>query len=273
MQSKRIIKLVPPHQSKRCYLLFICLMGAFPTFPLQAETIRVAVASNFLKTAQSLSRQFEAQTEHSIQLSSGSSGKLYLQISKGAPFDLFLSADSQKPEELVKGGFAIANSKQTYAIGQLSLWLKSCEQSPNLSSLNNPAIQKIAVANPKLAPYGMATRQLLEKYQLWRDLEAKMIFPENISQVAQMCKIGVVDAAFVAASNSEMLLSNQQSCLINLSAGDYPAIEQQLVIISSSQKKAIARQFVQYIHSPQGQNLIKNMGYLAVDSDKITRLE
>jgi molybdate transport system substrate-binding protein len=253
--------------------LVVYFIALFPIGTLQAETIRVAVASNFLKTAQSLSRQFEAQSEHSVHLSSGSSGKLYFQISKGAPFDLFLSADSQKPQALIKGGFAIANSKQTYAVGQLSLWFKSCEQSPDLSFLNNPSIQKIAVANPKLAPYGMATRQLLEKYQLWGDLKAKMIFPENISQVAQMCKIGVVDAAFVAASNSEMLLSNQQSCLINLSAGDYPSIEQQLVIISSSQKKVIARQFVQYIQSPQGQNLIKNMEYLLPDSDKITELE
>ncbi len=94
-------------------LLLVWFIGLSPLLPLQAETIRVAVASNFLKTAQLLSRQFEAQTEHSVQLSSGSSGKLYLQISKGAPFDLFLSADSQKPDELIKGGFAIGTPLST----------------------------------------------------------------------------------------------------------------------------------------------------------------
>lgn len=250
-------------------LLLIWFIGLCPVLNLQAETIRVAVASNFLRTAQKLSRQYEAQSPHSIQLSSGSSGKLYLQITKGAPYDLFLSADTQKPEELVNNGFAFANTKKTYAIGKLLLWLKNCVKSTDLSILNNPAILKIAVANPKLAPYGLATRQILTKQELWKHLKAKMIFPENITQVAQMSKLGVVDAAFVAVANSDKLLSNSQNCLIELPSNDYPAIEQQLVIISNSKNKALASNFVHYILSIEGQDLIKNMGYLIADSDKI----
>lgn len=259
--------------AKAQMLLLLCLVGLLPLFSLQAETIRVAVASNFLKTAQSLSQQFEAQSQHSIQLSSGSSGKLYLQITKGAPFDLFLSADRQKPQQLVTKGFAVASSIQTYAIGKLSLWLKACKNAPDLSILMNPEINKIAIANPKLAPYGLASQQLLEKYQLWQELEDKMIFPENISQVAQMSKIGVVDAAFVATSNADSLLLNKRSCLFDVKTIDYLPIEQQLVIVANSGKKAIARQFVQFILSDQGQTLIKNMGYLHPDSGKMSQID
>lgn len=254
-------------------MLFFCVIGLCPLFNLHAESIRVAVASNFLKTAQSLSRQFESQTGHSINLSSGSSGKLYLQITKGAPYDLFLSADTQKPQELVKGGLAVASSKQTYAIGQLALWLKSCQNHSELSLLNHPDIQKIAVANPSLAPYGMATRQLLKKHQMWERLNSKMIFPENISQVAQMAQIRVVEAAFVAVASVEALNSNKQSCLISLANTDYSPIEQQLVLITNSNKKSISKQFIAYILSYHGQNLIKNMGYLLPDSDKIPKLK
>lgn len=254
-------------------LLLIGLFGLLPFSSIEADTIRVAVASNFQKSAQHLSKAFEAQSEHSIQLSSGSSGKLYLQITKGAPYDLFLSADRQKPQLLVKNGFAEASSKQTYAMGKLSLWLKTCKNVSDLTILNNPEIQKIAIANPKLAPYGLASQQLLQKYQLWRELEHKIIFPENISQVAQMSKIGVVDAAFVATSNANTLLSNKQSCLINLKTNDYRPIEQQLVIVANSDKKAIARRFVQFIKSEQGQTLIKNMGYLLPDSGKMSQIE
>ena len=255
-------------QWKSSGLFLVWLIVLYPVLNLKAEIIRVAVASNFLKTAQSLSREFEAQSEHSIQLSSGSSGKLYLQISKGAPFDLFLSADTQKPEELVKGGFAIADSKQTYAIGKLSLWLKICQNTTDFSFLTNDLIRKIAIANPKLAPYGMASKQLLEKYQLWNNLNHKMLFPENIAQVAQLAKIGIIDAAFVATSQSGALIGEEQSCLLDIPP-IYPIIAQQLVLITNSKKHPLAKEFVQFILSRQGQNLIKNMGYSVPNSAKI----
>ncbi len=266
----KTVSIAEPAKIQKPYLVW--LIGLLPLFPLQAETIRVAVASNFLKTAQNLSQQFEAQNQHSIQLSSGSSGKLYLQITKGAPFDLFLSADRQKPQQLVTDGLAEARSIQTYALGKLSLWLKTCENT-DISGLNNPEIRKIAIANPKLAPYGLASQQLLKKYRLWRKLKDKMIFPENISQVAQMSKIGVVNAALVATANTHTLLSNEGSCFVNIKTNDYPPIEQQLVIMTNTDKKATARQFVQYIMSDQGQTLIKNMGYLLPDSGKMLQIE
>lgn len=256
----------------------VCLLLGFSINSLNAGTLRVAVASNFLKTAQELAHQFESQSQHKIQLSSGSSGKLYLQITKGAPYDLFLSADPEKPRELVKSGWGESKSVQTYALGKLLLWLKSCDQSSNLSTLSSETVQKIALANPQLAPYGFASKQLLINKKLWHQLEAKAVYPENISQVSQFAKIGVVDAAFIAAShksllNEKLTNSGQRSCLIDIPVDDYPAIEQQLVIISRSKNKTAVKEFVDFMRSSRGQDLIKNMGYLLPDSDKIESMK
>jgi len=258
----------------------LCLVLVYSSINVvNAETIRVAVASNFLKTAQQLVNLFEQQNEHKVELSSGSSGKLYLQITKGAPYDVFLSADSDKPNRLVQEGFATTKTKATYALGQLSLWLKSCKhnkankQNNDWSFLKYDTINKIAIANPKLAPYGYASEQLLLKYQLNSSLKSKLLYPENISQVTQFAKIGVVDAAFVATSHSQQLQTtnseNRNGCLLEISTKDYPTIEQQLVILSNSKKQNTAHVFVNFLFSKKAQDLIKNMGYSLPSSAKI----
>ena len=247
------------------------------TNSVKAKTLRIAVASNFLETAQLLSKQFEANTEHSIQLSSGSSGKLYLQITNGAPFDLFLSADSHKPYELVTNGFALADTQQTYAIGKLALWLKKCSiqsDSPvqtNLMTLLNGKIKKIAIANPKLSPYGRASKKLLEHHKFWDAVSKKLIYPENIAQVAQYAKLGVIDGALIAESNVKSLGIGSENCVIQLPTSDYPPINQQLVILTSSENKRLAKEFIRFLDSDSAQNLIKNMGYLRSNSARIAQ--
>jgi len=254
---------------KRLFGLLIYPLVLIPSLCAQADTLRIGVASNFVKTAQALADEFKRQSGHTVYLSSGSSGKLYLQISKGAPFDLFLSADKQKPQTLVVKGFALAETKQTYAIGKLLLWLKSCRSSPQLNLLNKPIISKIAIANPKLAPYGMASRQLLKNEQLWKAVKEKLVYSENISQVSQLAKLGVVDAAFIAASHQSILQKEKGGCFFEPDRYSYPAIEQQLVIISSSKNRALAEEFIQFLAIKDTQNLIKNMGYFLPDSAKM----
>ncbi len=259
----------------------ICLLTLSLTLStinsVNAKILRLAVASNFLETAQQLSKVFEETSEHSIQISSGSSGKLYLQISNGAPFDLFLSADSHKPNELIKNGFALANTQQTYAIGKLTLWLKQCSINSdrpvqiNLMTLSENRIKKIAIANPKLAPYGFASKKLLEHNKLWNTVSKKLIYPENISQVAQYTKLGVIDAALVAESNIKRLGSKIGSCFIVLKTADYPPINQQLVILTRSRNKQLAKAFVSFLESESAKTLIKNMGYLLPNSARIAQ--
>jgi len=261
----------------------ISLFGTSKT--INAEILRVAVASNFLETAEKLVFEFESKTQHKIKLTSGSSGKFYLQITHGAPFDLFLSADSQKPNELVKNGLANEDSLTTYAMGKLSLWMKYCRREQPLSALLSNEFARIAIANPTVAPYGFASKKLLESQQsshkepqqnsLWEQLKDKIVFSENISQVSQLVMIGSIEAAFIATSHKQRLYASCSSCIIDFPTEqyptiNYPAIEQQLVIISSSQNKPLAQDFINFIKSRKGQDLIKNMGYLLPESDKIT---
>ena len=242
------------------------------TSDVSAKTLRLAVASNFLESARQLAKTFEENSKHSVQISSASSAKLYLQIKSGAPIDLFLSADSQKPSKLVKNGLALANSQQTYAIGKLMLWLKDCSTQTNLMSLSSQSIKKIAIANPKLAPYGYASKKLLEHHKLWKQVSSKLIYPENIAQVAQLAKLGVIDAALIAESNANKLGKTGESCLTELKNSNYPPIVQQLVIISNSENKELANQFILFLDSKMAKVLIKNMGYFLPNSAKIRPL-
>ena len=247
-----------------CFLLFA---SSFTV--VSAETIRIAVASNFLKPAQKLAILFEQQTTHQVKISSGSSGKLYLQITKGAPFDLLLSADKEKPRELIKNGYALESSLTTYALGRLSLWIKNCPDDPKFEYLQNNNLKKIALANPKLAPYGFSSEQFLLEIGIWDKIKNKIIYLENISQVTQVAQIGVVDAALIATSHQNKLMENKQSCVVNIPEQSYPKIEQQLVIMLKSNKKTVAKEFINLLLSIKGQNLIKNMGYSVTASDKI----
>ena len=251
--------------------LLILFLLSISTFNLKSETLRIAVASNFLETMQRLSQQFEAKTGHSIQLSSGSSGKLYLQISNGAPFDLFLSADSHKPSELVSNNLALESTQQTYALGKLTLWLKNCTGKATLKMLASKAIKKIAIANPKLAPYGSASKQLLERHKLWKAISKKLIYPENIAQVAQFAKLGVIEGALIAESNVKRLENKKGSCFLELQTSEYQAINQQLVILSKSENKRLAEEFVRFLNTNNAKSLIKNMGYLLPNSARIAQ--
>lgn len=234
--------------------------------PCHSETLRLAVASNFIESAHILAREFESISKHEIQISSGSSGKLYHQIINGAPYDVFLSADTQKPQFLASKGVALESSRQTYALGQLAIWFKQCPDEPSLTKLTDKSIRKIALANPKLAPYGHATQSLLKNNQIWAILKSKLIYPENISQVAQMVKLGVVDAAFIAGSHNTKLESEKApsaaSCSQLLNPKEYPRIAQDLVLLKQSKNNIAAKEFITFIASPKGQDLIKNMGYL-----------
>ncbi|MBV1911824.1 MAG: molybdate ABC transporter substrate-binding protein [Kangiellaceae bacterium] len=248
-------------------LFLIVLMSNFICcLPILAEPLKIAVASNFLQPAKVLAAKFESVSGHKTLMSSGSSGKLFVQITRGAPFDIFLSADSEKPASLLKSGLAKKGSLQTYAMGRLSVWFKRCEYPIELANLNDASINKVAIANPKLAPYGKASKQLLQKYGLWRQISTKLVFPENISQVSQLASMRVVDAAIIATSQRSALLENfaesdPKSCLVELNPGDYSPIKQQLVIIKNSQQQVIAEEFSQFLRTKNTQSLIKKMGY------------
>ena len=266
MPSKSINSL---HSISRMLITFVFLIvsGAIYSSEVSSEKpLRIAVASNFLETSQKLAEEFKKASGVSVQISSGSSGKLFHQIMHGAPFDIFLSADKHKPQQLVTNSKAQPSSLNTYAKGQLMLWFKYCDGGNKLEALQNPQFKKIALANPKLAPYGASTESLIRTANLWPALKSKLVFPENIAQVAQLAKLGAVDAAFIAKTHAKNLqpdsVDSPFSCIVELSSYHYPPIEQQLVILKASKNQELARRFVLYLQSVPAQALIKNMGYL-----------
>ena len=140
---------------------------------------------------------------------------------------------------------------------------------PELSQLAKEDIQKIAIANPRLAPFGFASHHLLKNMTNPEEIKPKIVMLENISQVTQVAKLGSVDAAFIARSHSASLAEENGSCILELAPTSYPPIQQQLVILKRTKEKKLAHKFINFIFSKKSQNLIKNMGYSIPASDKI----
>ena len=221
----------------------------------------IAVAANFKPTLEDLIKAYKVEvTQANIQISSASSGVLYAQILRGAPFDLFLSADSERPNLLQQQGLIEVDTLVTYALGQLVLL------APGFNQLDQDKLKrfsgKIALANPKLAPFGRASKQSLKSLGLWDDKRTNLIMANNVSQVAQMVKIGAVPMGLLSKSlleNSDLEHSWQ------LPDKYYQPIVQQMVILKKSGDTALHKQrainFYQYIISPKGQAIISHKGY------------
>jgi len=168
------------------------------------ESITVAVASSFYNEAAVLSKTFEQNHDVQVRLVSGSTGRLYNQITQGAPFDMFIAADNKRPELLLKQGKAIA----THAAGQGYLGLiVHGKLVSKLAQLTNPDIQHIAIANPDIAPFGMATKKILQKQGLWKLLKSKFIYAQNALQAQMLVQKGLVDAGFVAIQKKDAALA------------------------------------------------------------------
>jgi len=174
----------------------LLIVFSFISFPLAAAEVRLAVASNFVPTMRVLSDSFEKNTGHTVIISSGSSGKFVAQIMQGAKYDLFFSADQLKVEALIKKGLADAESQWTYALGTLALWsnkelfFKNEDAIKRLETLN---FNKLAIANPRLAPYGQAAEQTLDMLGLLEKTQGKLVFGENVSQAFQFVQTNNAD--------------------------------------------------------------------------------
>lgn len=234
-------------------LLVVNLSGANAS---RADQIRVAVASNFLTTAQQLVKAFEAQSPHQVQLSAASSGKFFAQIRQGAPYDIFLSADAERPQRLFREGIG-QKPPITYAVGQLVLWQPSSKQPVDQHSLASNTKARLAIANPRVAPYGQAAQQVMAQMGLWDTFKQRTVRGENISQAFQFVRSGNATAGFVALSQVTAL-AIPQSQWWKVPAAEYLPINQQALLI---QDKPGANAFWQYLQSNDAQALIKKSGY------------
>lgn len=224
-----------------------------------AETVQVAVASNFVPVMRVLAERFEAKTGDHVSLSSGSTGKQYAQIHNGAPFDLFFAADSRHPELLVSQGLAVPDSRMTYAIGRLVLW----SPRPGLVDASGDVLfsdgfRHLAIANPRLAPYGTAAQQVLTSLGLWDKIQSRLAFGENVGQALQLVVSGSAELGFVARAQVMALDPDHQASWWQPPQSLYPPLQQQVVLLSD---QPAARALWQYVQSDQARNLIRQAGY------------
>lgn len=229
---------------------------------LHADDIAVAVASNFTGAMRELAAAFETASGHRVMISPGSSGRLYAQVVNGAPYDLVFSADQEKPQQLVADGLAVPESRFTYATGTLVLW--SADPTVPVEAaevLRDPANNRVALANPRLAPYGVAAVQVLDKLAGQGISLSRRVTGENITQAYQFVETGNVPAGFVALSQVIEDGKIRRGAGWIIPQDMYDPIRQDAVLLNRAKDNAAAKQFLDFIRGGQGTNIITKYGY------------
>lgn len=224
-----------------------------------AEEITIAVASNFTQAIRQIADRFQDETGDRVRLSFGSTGKHYAQIVNGAPFDAFFAADVKRPQRLDQEGLIQPGSRFTYAIGRVVLWSPDETLVDDRGQvLREGRFSHLAIANPRLAPYGRAAREVLEGIGLWNTLQPRMVRGENIGQAFQFVSSGSVELGFVAYAQVKRPGEAVQGSLWQVPESAYAPIEQQAVLLSDN---PVARRFLEYVRTPEIRELIHGYGY------------
>ncbi|TLU66855.1 molybdate ABC transporter substrate-binding protein [Thalassotalea litorea] len=243
----------------RSLLIILTLIGSTVASAEQMQTtLKIGVAANFAEPLRRLVTAYNQQNDHKIdaKISVAATGVLYQQVRHGAPFDLVFSADKKRPMLMEDEGFALENSRFTYAIGQLALWSATNPKTALDALQNHPG--KIAIAAPHLAPYGKAAREALVSLGLWRKYHRQVITANNISQTYQQTRTGAVEFGII--SHSQLLLSDIGSGVL-IDRNLHEPIEQQMIILNSCKDVELARDFQRFILSDSSQKFIIEMGY------------
>lgn len=240
-------------------LLFVGL--SVPVASSQAETLNIAVASNFAYTLKLLSADFKQQTGYDLRISSASTGKLYTQIHHGAPFDIFMSADEERVDLLVNNNVADQLTAYVYAKGQIVL-MSNINSGENCSDiLSSSRLKRLSIANPKIAPYGVAAQQVMEKLNLWQLLQPRLVKGENIAQTLQFVSTKNAQAGFVSKSMLNMGKKIDFACIWDVPTTMYSPIKQKMVVLNKAKEKPSAQAFMRYIRSAEAREIIKASGY------------
>ena len=242
--------------------LCIGVVAALAVHAVHAAEVHVAVAANFNAPMNEIAGSFEAGSGHKAKLSFGSTGKFYAQIKNGAPFDVLLSADDETPAKLVQEGAAMSGSRFTYAIGSLVLW----SSKPGLVDagadvLRQGRYNKLALANPKTAPYGRAAIEALTKLGLLSAAEPRFVQGENIAQTFQFVSSGNADLGFVALSQVMKDGKLQQGSAWIVPAELHEPIRQDAVLLVHGKGNAAAQALLDHLKSDAARKVIRSYGY------------
>lgn len=242
------------------------LLGLLLCNGAAAAELRIAVAANFKQTAEEICRAFSAGHPVRCLVSSGASGLLYGKIAQGAPFDVFLSADRERPERLEREGLAVPGSRFTYALGRLVFWRPGRRVGTDLAAaLADDSLQSLAIANPRSAPYGAAALEVLRATGIDAAKRYRLVQGESVGQAFQFIASGAADAGFVSAAQ---LLQYQSKTgrtlegeLLAVESSLHGPIEQQAVLLRVGANDPVAQAFLRYLESPPAMALIEAAGY------------
>jgi molybdate transport system substrate-binding protein len=243
---------------KRLHTTLAALMLVGASTAALADEVKVAVAANFSAPMKEIASAFEQKTHHTASISTGATGKLFTQIENGAPFEVLLSADQKTPERLEQGG--TASGRFTYAIGKLVLW----SADPTLVDkegkvLGKPdAFKKIAIANPKTAPYGAAADQVLKARGVYAALQPKRVEGENIAQTYQFVVTKNAELGFVALSQ---VMEDKTGSSWKVPQKLYEPIRQDAVLLKKGEANPAAKALMTFLKGSESKAIIKKYGY------------
>jgi len=230
-----------------------------------AGEVSIAAASDLNFALKEIVAEFEKQTGNTVKLSLGSSGNFFAQVSNGAPFDLYFSADISYPKKLEEDGLAEPGTLYRYAVGRIVLWVP--KGSPinvgalGIKALQHPSVKKIAIANPKHAPYGRAAVAAMEHFKVYDAVKDKLVLGENISQTAQFVQTGGADIGVIALSLASAPAMKETGTYWEVPLEAYPRLEQGAVVLKAAKDVKTARTFLEFIKGPEGAAVLKRYGF------------
>jgi len=237
----------------------MCLAGSS-----WAGEITIAAASDLNYAIKEIVAEYEKATATAVKLSLGSSGNFYSQIQNGAPFDLYFSADIGYPKKLEEAGLTLPGSLYRYAVGRIVLWTGYDTQinvAKGFDALREPGVKKIAIANPKHAPYGRAAVAAMEHFKVYEHVKDRLVLGENISQAAQFIESGACDIGIIALSLALAPTMKTKGMYWEVPTDAHPALEQGAVILKSSQHQQSAREFLEFLKGEKGQEIMRRYGF------------
>jgi molybdate transport system substrate-binding protein len=249
---------------RRTVLICLLSLGAvLSAATARAEDALVAVAANYAGAVEAVAAEFTRETGHTLQITTGATGKLYAQIAEGAPFDVMLSADAKTPARIEAEGLGVPGSRFTYAIGKLSLWSPDAgriDADPK-ATLLAPETLFIAIANPDLAPYGVAAREAMQAMGVWDDVQPKIVMGQNIGQTFSMVDTGAAQVGFVATSALEGPGAAPRGSRHDIPQAIFTPIAQDAVLLNPGKDNPAARAFMDFLKGDAAKALAASFGY------------
>ena len=241
------------------------IAGQRPAFTqTPSRTLSVAAASDLQAVFPELASAFERDTGIRVTTSFGSSGSFFAQIQNGAPFDMFFSADVDYPRQLVAAGLAEADSLYEYATGHLVLWTRKdsgVDVSRGLKTLADSRVRRIAIANPKLAPYGRAAVAALQQAGIYEAVKGKIVLGDNISQTAQLADSGNADVGILSLSLALGPALRASGAHVEIPTASHPPIQQAAVVVTASRAKSMARDLIAWLRKPEAGRILQRFGF------------